>query len=371
LDAWRPNRLEYAFAASTGEDNGRDEILRADEYTDGRLDWYSFDLADKPRLGGTRTTRNIRVNPTLPTAARYGGMPSDRFWAFEDGRVNLAQVSAGPTDIGRMLMLEFALAFSNDWFIVPVDLPVGSLFRITTFSVTDTFGIQSEVARTSNGEDGAWRMFELNRSDGKRSDAFLMAPAIDARLEGDPIEEVALFRDEMANMAWAVERKVQGPMGNAVDRYAEASKRAAAQKFSDLSHVTAELVYRVSTNVPAHWLPLVPVPVEDRPLAEFGIALERRAMLEHRDDGSVVPIFPRGNLLRTDLSLQPDHEPAQRLEDEEVPREGVVVTRKAQFARWINGERLHWIGRGKAPGKGEGASGLRHDIRVRKDQLAG
>jgi hypothetical protein len=75
-------------------------------------------------------------------------------------------------------------------------------------------------------------------------------------------------------------------------------------------------------------------------------------------------------LLRTDLSKAPADEPAQRLEDEEVPRDGVVVTRKAQFARWIGGERLHWIGRSKTPSKGEGASGLRHDIRVRKDQLS-
>lgn len=368
--AWLPNRLEYGFAASTGKGGGKEDVLVAEEYADGKLDWYSFDLADAPSLGGNRTVREVKLNPMLPTAARFGGMPSDRFWAFEDGKVNLAQVSAGPTDIGRLLMLEFALAFSNDWFVIPVELPIGSLFRIRQFTVTDTFGVTSTVERAGDAAGAPWRMFELDRADGARSDAFLLAPAIDARLEGDPIEEVALFRDEMANMAWAVERKVPGAMGLPVDRYQEAAKRSAAQHFADLSHVEAELVYRVSTSVPEHWLPLVPVPKDDRSLAEFGIELERRAMLRHLDDGTLEPIYPHGVLLRTDLSKAPADEPAQRLEDEEVPRDGVVVTRKAQFARWIGGERLHWIGRSKTPSKGEGASGLRHDIRVRKDQLS-
>lgn len=367
--AWLPNRLEYGLAVSTGKGGGKDDLLVAEEYADGHLDWYSFDLADAPSLGGVRTVRQMKFNPMLPTAARFGGMPSDRFWEFEDGKVNLAQVSAGPTDIGRLIMLEFALAYSNDWFVIPVELPIGSMFRISKFTVTDTFGVTSPVERARDAVGAPWRMFELSRTDGARSDAFLLAPTINARLEGDPVEDVALFRDEMANMAWAVERKVQGEMGIPVDRYQEATKHSASRQFSDISHITAELVYRVSTSVAEHWLPFVPVPKADRPLAEFGIELERRAMLRHRDDGSIEPVYPRGKLLRTDLSKTTAAEPAQRLEDEEVPRDGVNLARKAQFARWIGGERLHWIGRSKTAGKGEGASGLRHDIRMRKDQL--
>ena len=41
------------------------------------------------------------------------------------------------------------------------------------------------------------------------------------------------------------------------------------------------------------------------------------------------------------------------------------------FARWINGERLTWIGGRKRVGKGEGASGLRLDVLLRKTDLAG
>lgn len=81
------------------------------------------------------------------------------------------------------------------------------------------------------------------------------------------------------------------------------------------------------------------MPKQDRPLAESGIDLERRAMLRHLYDGTREPLLPKGISLTTDLSKAPVDEPAPRLEDEEVPREGVVITRKAQFTRWFGGER--------------------------------
>jgi hypothetical protein len=45
----------------------------------------------------------------------------------------------------------------------------------------------------------------------------------------------------------------------------------------------------------------------------------------------------------------------------EIPREG-AVTRSYQYARWIGGVPLLWIGRRKSIGRGEGSSGLRFDL---------
>lgn len=369
--AWRPQRLEYAFAASPGaRATGPAHVLAAEEYVDGRLDWYSFDLAADIAPGGEAVSRSLRINPLLPAPVRFGGMPADRFWEFEDARVNLSQVRAGPTDLGRLLLLEFALTYGNDWFVIPVDLPVGALFSIGTFTVRDTFGEVTDLSRSGRPAGSRWRMFELSGAERTDADTFLLAPAIEARLQGDPIEEVALFRDEMANMAWAVERTVPGAMGLPVDRYREAGLAAAgATGFADLTGVTAEMIYRVATPVAEHWLPLVAVPRKTGALADFGIMLERRAMLRHTVGTTPEPIWPRGVLMRTDRNVDPADEPAQRLEDEEVPREGVVVTRAAQFTRWIGGERLHWIGRRKAVGRGEGASGLRYDVRQRRKDV--
>jgi hypothetical protein len=366
--SWLPGRLEYGFAAGAGPANN-ERVLVAKEYSNGLLDWHSVDIAAKPSLGGQSQASVRNFSPMLPTPARYGGMPADRYWELEDGRVNLAQVQAGPTDLGRLLMLEFALGYGNDWFVIPVDVAMGSLFTVTRFEVRDNFGVSTDLRRVANPAGEAWRMFELSGANGF-ADTVLMAPTLSQRLEGDPLEETALLRDEMANMAWAVERKVQGTMGLPIDRYREASLRATNRRLADLSDVAAEIVYRVATSVPEHWIPFVPVPVPNgtQP-AGYGIELERRAMMRHLADGTLETVQPLGMLLRTDLTLAADAEPALRLADEEVPRDGAVLTRSAQFTRWINGERLHWIGRTKRMGKGEGASGLRHDIRMKKSDL--
>jgi hypothetical protein len=48
--------------------------------------------------------------------------------------------------------------------------------------------------------------------------------------------------------------------------------------------------------------------------------------------------------------------------EEEVPREGVRVTRNYQYTRWFDGSTHLWIGRRKQIGRGEGSSGLGFDV---------
>ena len=58
----------------------------------------------------------------------------------------------------------------------------------------------------------------------------------------------------------------------------------------------------------------------------------------------------------------PESEPPLRVEEEEVPREGALVERGFQYARWFGGARLLWLGRRKTVGRGESSSKLRFDI---------
>jgi hypothetical protein len=50
----------------------------------------------------------------------------------------------------------------NDWFVIPVELNVGSLYRTRSLVITDTFGIRTLIK--SSSELGAlystWRMFQ-------------------------------------------------------------------------------------------------------------------------------------------------------------------------------------------------------------------
>ena len=361
--AWNPRRQEYAFAAS-GRSASQGEIgLVADEYADGTLDWSSVDVApltlSAADAGASATpassTTKLVSRPSLAAPVEFAGKPADRYWEFEDAAVNFGAIGAGPTDLSRMLLIEFALIYGNDWFVVPLRAPVGSLYNITTLSVTDTFGVVTEIPRSRSSDGVAWSLFELGGRSASLTNrrvepGLLLAPTLASRIDGAPLEQVALFRDEMANMVWGVERRVQGASGASYDRVDEASRRALSQQVSGAA-VAAELVYRLATDVPAHWLPYVPVPAAGNSPTHPVIELQRRAMLRTEADGTRQRVLPRGQLLSQ----------GDRLEEEEVPREGVVVERAFQYARWFDGRALLWVGRRKTAGRGEGASGLRFD----------
>ncbi len=74
--------------------------------------------------------------------------------------------------------------------------------------------------------------------------------------------------------------------------------------------------------------------------------------------------------MRTDLTRPVEDEPPLRLHEEEVPREGALVRRSFQFTRWLDGQRLLWVGRSKSVGRGEGASQLRFDVSLYRDSLS-
>jgi hypothetical protein len=367
-ESWNQERQEYAFALGAELEEGP-VVLAAAEYRDGRLDWYSFRASSRPALGEAATPQSLAdivLPPALPVPVRFTGMPADRYWEFEDARVSLAELQAGRTDLVQMLLIEFALAYGNDWFVIPVPLPVGSLVSIRTFTVRDTFGVDSPVARSRDVDGVPWAMFELAVSPGEPAylrDLFFLAPTLLLPLAGDPVEQVALFRDEMANLCWGVERRVQGPFGETVDRYLEASRTPVHQRIVD-PPPDARLVYRLASPVPEQWIPFVPVPaaIGGDPA---GIQLERRVLLRFDASGSARAVQPRGILLRSDLSQTAESESPLRLHEEEVPREGAVVERAFQYARGPGGESYLWLGRDKRVGGGEGASLLRFDTAER------
>ena len=123
------------------------------------------------------------------------------------------------------------------------------------------------------------------------------------------------------------------------------------------------LVYRLASTVPDHWIPFAPVSVD--PVAAVTnpvIQLERRTIQRLGPDGVRRPLQPKGLLLRSDPTRPPESEPPLRIEEEEVPREGALVERRFQYARWFDGAGLLWLGRRKTVGRGESSSGLRFDI---------
>jgi hypothetical protein len=343
-NAWQGGTLDYSFALSTAGVNGT--MLSAEGYRGSSLEWHAFDARGNPGHGGFSALPRMSA---LPTGVRFRGMPNARWWEFEDASVDMGSVDAGPTDVARMAVLEFAFVYGNDFFAVPLRLPIGSLTRITSLVVADTFGMRLSVrsANLRQGKQGARRfsLFALTQvnaaapSADELADALFLAPVAVQVLASPPIEEVLLLRDEMANLAWAVERRYEGERGLALERHETAVLLAPP---SNSPSRNPELQYRLGTSVPPYWFPLVPVNVEG------GVQLELQRMTNQ-----LVTVAPRGRLLDFGGPAIPDAE---------VTREGTRLLRQYAMTRWANGRVFAWSKIRREVGRGEGSSGLRFDL---------
>ena len=118
-----------------------------------------------------------------------------------------------------MLFMEFALVYGNDFFVIPVELELGAICQIDRLEVLDTFGGLWSIPSVEqvDGAAGRFHLFRLEGATATRN-PFVLAPSLASSLSGAALEEVAFARDEMANMAWAVERIVLGPAGRPIRR---------------------------------------------------------------------------------------------------------------------------------------------------------
>ena len=144
--AWNPERMEYSFAVAAPSSDG-ERLLSAAEYSHGDLDWHAFNQRPGASLGASADAgmREELVRTAIPAPVTYRGMPVSRWWEFEDGQVNLGSVDAGPDDSLWILLLGFALEYGNDWFVVPLELPAGAVYRVVSLIVTDSFGQRTLV----------------------------------------------------------------------------------------------------------------------------------------------------------------------------------------------------------------------------------
>ena len=412
---WNPNRLEYAFGLRT---RGVTPELQVDaeEYTDGKLDWHTFTVNTVPSptrpLMGRGATEWKPERAPMPTMARYPGMPADRYWEFEDGQVNFGRLGAAKSDLARLAVMEYALVFGNDWFVLPVTLPNNALYRVADFSVTDNFGITIPIPPARNPDGTPWTLFGMSTKAGangvraKLNGALYLCPALETQ-EGPPLEHVLMMRDEMANIAWAIEKRVQGTSGESLDRGFESQRLSTTQRLvlpsgAVVADGGAPLSYTLQTPVAAHWIPFLPVKREHAGPLNWSIQLQRGVVtqfyavtpaplneprnvdyksfierlrnlpfVEPKPEGGPTQnriqgfmFHPRGEILRLTPGDTASLKTTDflRLADEEVPRDGIEIKRAFNYARDASGRSLLWIGRSKVTGRGEGASGLKFDV---------
>ena len=357
-DAWIPDRMEYSVSiAARLSPQPFDEVtLSADAFDDGRLDWTAFDVNVEINMSTTsdQTTTAI-VETVVPSPVTFRGTPAPRFWELEDARIDYGLMPVGPTDLAHLLMIEYTSGYGNDWFVVPVTMPIGSVTRVDSLVVTDSFGVRSLLRPIGDAVLpkpywSMWQMAHRRRAGqtairGNAGNLFFLPPSTGQRLEGGAVEDVLFMRDEMANLAWAIERSVESPLEQPM-------QRVEREPVPNETPVTADAPprYRLSSTVPPHWIPLMPIQTRDT-------------------DGTVITRLKRGAVLQPDGSQEVHHALSEALDaagdlllyDEEVPREGSHVIRRRVLARWVDGSTWLWTGFRKQVGTGEGSSGLVFD----------
>ncbi len=347
--AWVPNHLEYRFAvAAPPEPKAAAPVLVADDYHEGRLDWYSFDSVADRRLerprDGEPTAITDQVESFLPAPVRFKGQPHPRFWQMEETQTDFGKIETSTTGLLHLILAEFGLIYSNDWFMLPHVMAVNTVCDICGIVVDDTFGRHTYVRPAGRARESEWQRFAMfhltERSTRNAANRFYLVPTVGKTLESPAIERVNFIRDEMANMAWAVEKILPSQLGIGIsgDRPAPALATPPATATDDV-----KIQYVLGTRPPPNWIPFVPVHVE-RSANEIRLQRARMAGGEP----------PRGRLLREPRS-------PYFVEEEEVPRAGIYVERSWQRVRWLHGKTLIWIGRRKTAGRGEGSSELVFD----------
>jgi hypothetical protein len=371
-DTWRPDRMEYGFSiAAPGPDN--ETVLAAAELDTGTLDWHDFDLLASGEVTGAAGVSLGAVPSDLPGGetsivyagvpkpVRFRGMPSESLWRFDDGSIDFGAVTAPVESLTTSVMVEFAMRYGNDHFQIPVQLPVGSVLRVDSLVVVDTFGevlLVNPVA-VVDGAAGPFRLFEhsVPGVGAPRDPLFVLFPTLGGVIEGMPVEEVHFLRDDAAELVWAVEHTALGADGLPADRTADAL--AHFQPLTPTPNGGAALPsrrYLLRSDVEANWFPLLlTTQAAGSPLA--------MADVPPLDTSQATPV-PWGRILApfAPVPAAQGLQPGVLLPAEEVTPAGVQVTRAWRYARWTDGRQLSWVGRRIRPGYGPGASGLAFDL---------
>jgi hypothetical protein len=265
--AWKTPYLEYQFQCAAPAASGKQTVLEAEQYASGHLDWYAFDindteskLEDDPLETITDAAPTEKLVSFIPTNISFGGMPNARYWEMEDRKTDFGDIDSNTTDVAKLIVAEFGLIYSNDWFIIPYSMNTGNICSIRGMVVTDTFGERTWIKAAGAGVDNEWqnwRMYNLSTSATAVDNRLFLAPAAIKVMESEPMEKLNIIRDEMANMVWAIENTITLPSGKPRSGYEAAKELSSylAQGFSSLTDdLAAAVKYTLGNSVPENWI---------------------------------------------------------------------------------------------------------------------
>lgn len=364
---WVPERLEYQLSVGAGA-AGASTTLAVHPDEDGELHWSSFDVTAEDAAAASPPPAAVTTVISRPVHLRFRSMPAARFWDFETSDAPLPSVKVQTRDLAKLLALDFMLVHGEDWFVLPYTVPVGSITRVASLVVNDVFGGQTLVERADKGAaaqagPNRFTLFSSVKVDGNGmpgdvSRVFVSPPSAGSAMQiGRAREDVRFARDEMANMAWGIERAVESPIGDPrPGRERDAAADAAAPIEQPKSNdTTSPLRYLIESKVPVNYIPLIGIPVAT---GSNQFILQKGAVVRPTKELTYETVAAAGRILNP--AGRSSAVPYQIVE-EEVPRTGLTIQRAVFRTRWIDGSTHVWIARRRRAGSGEAQSGLVFD----------
>ena len=385
----------------------------SDRYQGGRLSWHTFDYDPKLSGNGVAVPKTLSQEVlSFPTPASFASAPNKRLWQMEDRKVFMGNSVEEPSEANSVVM-RFATMYSNDWMLFPLKTEIGKYITIDEIDVVDTFGERHTImgdCRAGNKEtlgeyQEQWQVF-VNSTVGQTKRTALnglyFAQQLAATIEGKPIEEIKILRDEMANMVWGVENVVPDGCGGTLDANLYAtqlqtivdernkagepahepdtvvlSQGSAPQveKSPDNTAPRAKFSYSLQSSVPFNWIPFIPqrLATSDTQGSPFfmggrEIILRRGKMPCYIYDGQqfeLQAVRPQGSILRPVVTRDEKgnvlKEAPMVIHEEAVQATGIRLIKNYQRARWIGGKTYQWLGLYKQQAHTQASSGLEFD----------
>lgn len=377
--AWKPESLKYDFKCSVQENTDTTSIdktiLTANDYQNGKLDWYSFNYeeSDNTNEFGNNVIENTIVSNEkeyLSSKIKFKGALSSRWWEFDDSIINLSAIKADKYNIAKLLTINHLLNFSHDWQIIPLEIPQGSLVDIESLVVTDVFGDEISISQMEPSPN--WNMFSLNKKgdllNGDTEGRLFIPPTIAKRIESKPIEEVLFMRDEMANMVWGIEKTIPSPLTgslngdeaiNNLTNYYESSVSSLNSEDGQVKSL-ASRKFTLSSEMPENWIPFIPIKMN--PTSFKNIEFQRATFYRIiNKNNPLETVRPKTNILLADGSKLPETPTSYFINEEEILQNGVTIKSTYQRARDYDGSVRTWLGRERQNGKSERSRDFKFD----------
>jgi hypothetical protein len=251
-----------------------------------------------------------------------------------------------------MLLAEFLMIDSDNWYVAPLEIRPGCLYRVSRVRVVDSFGLFTDIRPSfDNWSSRDWSVFALSGiSETKQFDgSYMYLPnTVPILLQTENIEDLRFIRDEISDVVWCVEKYYTDQTGQRINRSDVGSAQASdslRDSHSQNDSTKANMpIFRLMNPPPKHWIPYIPKRKSSTP-TDPQVYLRRG-----RTDESA----SRGNpQYRSEIVKE-----SWRLQEQEIPRLGLRLQRKWKYARGSDGKPYFWIGRYKDISAGERTTGI-------------